>query len=145
MSNFRPFGKRVIFTDHLNTEKVEARGDAARDGEGHLALVRDEAVDSPLLGRHGQTILVDLEPIEAGDGQVRRVRHLGTIQHLLVSRFRELLVPNTYRYAMTGPLWLGSTGSAESLGSAPARVWWNSAVTVAPAGVEMMVVETGVW
>ena len=56
-------GKR---TDDLVPEKVLPRGDAARDRERDLALVRDELVDGPRPGGRVQAVFVDLEPLQAG-------------------------------------------------------------------------------
>ena len=59
----------------LRTKEVLAGGDAAGDGEGHLALVGDKSVDTPL-ATAVQPIFVDLEPLEAGDVRLRRTRNL---------------------------------------------------------------------
>ena len=58
------------------TEQVLAGGYAARDGEGHLALVCDQGVDGPLTSGRVVAVLVDLEPLQAVHVALRRVGHL---------------------------------------------------------------------
>ena len=58
-------------------EEILSGGDTAWDGERHLALVCDEAVDRPSVVRYGQAVLVDLEPLQAGHGRLGRIRDLG--------------------------------------------------------------------
>lgn len=65
-------------TDDLVAQQVLAGRDAARDVEGHLALVGDEAVDAPGLIGRGQSVLVDLEPLQPGDGALGSIRNLRT-------------------------------------------------------------------
>lgn len=52
-------------TNDFVTEKILASRNAAWDLEGDLALVSDEGIDGPRLGRGSQSGLVDLEPLEA--------------------------------------------------------------------------------
>ena len=70
-------GPKKTRTDDLVAQEVLAGLDTARDRERHLALVRDERVDGPLLRRRVVPVLVDLEPLEAGHGRLGRVRDLG--------------------------------------------------------------------
>ncbi len=57
-------------------EKVLARLDAARDVECHLALVGNHLIDTPYSVR--VPVLVDLEPLQARDVALGRVRDLST-------------------------------------------------------------------
>lgn len=57
-------------TDQLMPQEVLPRRDAGRDLERYLALVRPQAVDSPRLVAGVQAVLVDLEPLEAGDARL---------------------------------------------------------------------------
>ena len=57
-------------------EQVLARRDAARDCERDLALVLDELVDGPSVGSGVKSILLDLEPLQASDGALRRIWNL---------------------------------------------------------------------
>lgn len=59
-------------------KKVLSGLDAARDLEGHLALVGDKPVDGPRLSRGSQAVFVDLEPLQSSHSCLCRVRHLGT-------------------------------------------------------------------
>ena len=63
-------------TDDLMAEKVLPALDAARNRERHFALVCNESVYGPLPSRHRQAILVDLEPLQTGNGALSRVWHL---------------------------------------------------------------------
>lgn len=65
-------------TDDLVAQEVLAGRDAARDVEGHLALVGDETVNAPGLVGRGQTVLVDLEPLQTGDRALSSIRNLRT-------------------------------------------------------------------
>ena len=63
-------------TDDLVAEKVLPALDAARNRERHFALVRNESVYGPLPSRHCQAILVDLEPLQTGNGALSRIWNL---------------------------------------------------------------------
>lgn len=63
--------------DDFVPEEVLAWCDAGRDGKGDFALVRDQAVDAPLLARV-HAVLVDFEPLQAGDAALRRAGNFGT-------------------------------------------------------------------
>ena len=65
--------------DKFRAKEVLACGDAAGNGEGHLALVGDEGVDGPFLCRRVVSVLVDLEPLQARDGCLGRVWDLCAI------------------------------------------------------------------
>lgn len=60
-------------------KEVLASRDAGGDGEGHLSGVGNHAVNTPGLGGGIKPILVYLEPLQASDIRLRRVRYLGTI------------------------------------------------------------------
>ena len=71
-------GMRKKRTDDLMTEEVLPALDAARNRERHFALVRNESVYGPLSSRHRQAILVNLEPLQTGNGTLSRVWNLRT-------------------------------------------------------------------
>ena len=60
-------------------QEVLPRSDAAGDRERHLALVSDERVDGPFSCGGVEAVLVDLEPLEAGDGGLGRARDFGQV------------------------------------------------------------------
>lgn len=66
-------------TNDLVTEEILASRNAAWDLEGYLALVGDEGIDGPRLGRGGQSGLVDLEPLEACHRGLRRTWNLRAV------------------------------------------------------------------
>ena len=69
-------GMRKKRTDDLMAEEVLPALDAARNRERHFALVRNQSVYGPLSSRHRQTILVDLEPLQIGNGALSRIWNL---------------------------------------------------------------------
>jgi hypothetical protein len=64
-----------VQSDELMTHEVLAWCDARRDRERDFALVCDQTVDTPLAVR-AETVFVDLEPLEASDGERGGVGHL---------------------------------------------------------------------
>ncbi len=60
------------------SKQVVSRLDAGRNGESDLSIISNHSVDTPALVRCVQTILVDLEPLQAGNVKVGRIVNFGT-------------------------------------------------------------------
>lgn len=60
-------------------EEILPRLDAARNREGHFTLIGDEGVDGPFARRGVVSVLVDLEPLQAGHARLSSARHFGTV------------------------------------------------------------------
>ena len=86
-------------TDDLVAEKVLPVLDAARNRERHFSLVRNESVYGPLPSRHRQAILVDLEPLQTGNGALSRIWHLRPVCPVLTL---ETLAQRLMRKKRTG-------------------------------------------
>ena len=116
-SSYSSSTHRLGRTDDLVAEKVLPALDAARNRKRHLALVCNEPIYGPLTSRHSQAILVDLEPLQTGNGTLSRVWNLRTAKCpvlTLETLAQRLMRKKTHRYEITGPLCEGSMGSAGS-------------------------------